>query len=85
VTDLVEKIAEFEAGELEDLEIFELFQRLINSGLAYRLQGSYGRTAEYLIESGHCHDPQPAEHPADDGPGEDSYTCTFSATGAGGG
>ena len=52
---LVESINAFESGELEDTEIFELFQHLIDTGTAWKLQGSYGRTAEMLIEGGQCH------------------------------
>ena len=52
---LAEKIMAFESSELEDTEIFELFQYLIDTGHAWTLQGSYGRTAEMLIEGGQCH------------------------------
>jgi len=48
------KIISYEQGELEEEEIVELFQELINSGLAWELQGHYGRTAKYLIETGVC-------------------------------
>ena len=44
----------FEAGELDEDEIVEGFQHLINSGVVWSLQGSYGRTAAALIESGRC-------------------------------
>ena len=47
-------IIAYEAGELEHDEIVDLFQNLINSGAAWRLQGHYGRTAAALIESGDC-------------------------------
>jgi hypothetical protein len=39
-------------------EIVEGFQHIINSGLVWRLQGSYGRTAYNLIESGQCTMPE---------------------------
>jgi hypothetical protein len=52
---LAEKLMAFEASELEDTEIFELFQYLIDTGHAWTLQGSYGRTAMMLIEGGQCH------------------------------
>jgi hypothetical protein len=74
MADINELICAFEAGELEDPEIFEMFQSMINSGLAYRLQGSYGRTAEALISSGDCHDPQPGEAGDDElSESEDAY------------
>jgi len=31
------------------------WQHLIDTGLAYRLQGFFGRTAENLIQAGICH------------------------------
>jgi len=33
-------------------EVIEAWQYLVNSGLAWKLQGWFGRTAEQLIESG---------------------------------
>jgi hypothetical protein len=52
--DQVSKIMAYESGELEQDEMVELFQELINSGLAWKLQGHYGRTAAALIENGYC-------------------------------
>jgi len=52
--DQVGKIMAYESGELEQDEMVELFQELINSGLAWKLQGHYGRTAAALIENGYC-------------------------------
>lgn len=46
------KIFEYEAGELSDEETVDLFQALVNTGLAWQLQGHYGRTATALIEAG---------------------------------
>ena len=48
------KIIAYEQGELDEEGILELFQELINSGLAWELQGSYGRTARALIDAGYC-------------------------------
>jgi len=39
-------------------EIIEAWQHLIDTGLAWQLQGWFGRTAAYLIEEGHCTPPQ---------------------------
>jgi len=49
---LFDAIVAFEAGELDTDEVLDLFQQLVNSGLAWELQGSYGRTAKRLIEEG---------------------------------
>ena len=52
--ELIGKVIEFEQGALDEGEIVELFQGLIDSGLAWELQGSYGRMAQDLIETGKC-------------------------------
>ena len=51
--DQIDKIIAFESGELNDEQVLELFQELVDSGLAWSLQGSYGRTAKALIEAGY--------------------------------
>lgn len=53
----LDKLIAFENGELDEDEAVELFQGLIDSGLAWRLQGFYGRTANDLIEAGLCSPP----------------------------
>jgi len=50
----IDKIMAFESGELDKEGVLELFQELIDSGLAWQLQGSYGRIARNLIEAGYC-------------------------------
>lgn len=50
----IDKIMRYENGEMEEEEMVEFFQELINSGLAWKLQGHYGRTAKALIEAGYC-------------------------------
>lgn len=52
MTDLVGDIIAFETGTLGDEGILKLFGRLIESGQAWTLQGSYGRAAASLIDSG---------------------------------
>lgn len=53
--DHVNFIIAFESGTLEsDEELIEGFQKMINSGIVWQLQGYYGRTARDLIEAGHC-------------------------------
>ncbi len=37
-------------------EYFEAWQHLIDTGLAWQLQGWFGRTAAALIEGGYCHE-----------------------------
>ncbi len=51
------KIMQYENGELNDEETVELFQKLIDTGLAWRLQGHYGRTAVQFLEAGFCNHP----------------------------
>jgi hypothetical protein len=53
--DLVGKIMDFEMGQMNDEQVIDFFQHLIDTGMAWQLQGSYGRTAEALIKAGHCH------------------------------
>lgn len=52
--DEVEFIISYESGLLNESEIIEGFQHLINSGVVWNLQGSYGRMAQQLIEIGFC-------------------------------
>lgn len=48
----VEDIMAYEQGDLSEEKTLEMFQELVNSGLAWQLQGHYGRTAAALIEAG---------------------------------
>ncbi len=50
---LVDKIIAYENGGLTGTETVELFAQLIKSGMAWTLQGHYGRTAKALIDSGY--------------------------------
>lgn len=52
MNNLTEKIIAYESGELDANETTQLFQELVDSGLAWNLQGHYGRTAYALIEAG---------------------------------
>ena len=55
--DQVDNIIAYEQGELDDDDTISLFQELINSGLAWQLQGHYGRTAMSLVDAGLCEMP----------------------------
>lgn len=53
---LVSQVVEYESGEMGDSEMVLFFQDLVNSGMAWELQGHYGRTAMKLIEAGVVND-----------------------------
>lgn len=50
----LDKIIAYESGELDDDEVIDLFQELIDTGAIRHLQGTYGRMAQALINSGNC-------------------------------
>ncbi len=50
--DTVSKLMAYENGEFDEEETIELFQELVNNGMAWQLQGHYGRTAKDLIDDG---------------------------------
>jgi hypothetical protein len=50
--DLVDWVMRYEAGEMQMAEAITGFQYLVDSGLAWSLQGSYGRMARYLMDEG---------------------------------
>jgi hypothetical protein len=43
----------YEEGVLDERETLELFGTLIRTGMAWTLQGTYGRTANELIHAGY--------------------------------
>lgn len=53
-TDFIDQIIRWESGEMDDDETISFFQGLIDSGLAWTLQGCYGRMATRLIDDGYC-------------------------------
>ncbi|UTC29806.1 hypothetical protein BAJUN_01760 [Bajunvirus bajun] len=50
--DYMGQIMAYEAGELDDDDVDTLFQYLVDTGLAWSLQGAYGRTAQALAAAG---------------------------------
>ena len=51
--DTTSAIIAYEQGELDDDETIELFQHLVDTGLAWTLQGHYGRTAMAIADAGY--------------------------------
>jgi hypothetical protein len=50
--DVAIDLISYEQGELDVRETLDLFALLIKSGMAWTLQGSYGRTADELRHKG---------------------------------
>lgn len=48
----LDKILAWEQGEMTEDEEARFFQELVDSGLAWQLQGMYGRRAAELIRAG---------------------------------
>jgi hypothetical protein len=48
----LDRMMAFEEGSLSDEETIKLFQDLLDSGLVWKLQGMYGRTASRMIDAG---------------------------------
>lgn len=49
---LVGMMTRWETGMLDEDETVELFQHLVDTGMAWTLQGAYGREAQRLIDAG---------------------------------
>lgn len=50
-----EDLIRYENDEMTSEEEVVFFQMLIDTGMAWTLQGHYGRTAEHFIKEGLCH------------------------------
>jgi hypothetical protein len=50
--DMLENISSYENGDMSQDEEVVFFQELVDSGMAWHLQGHYGRHAMYLAEAG---------------------------------
>ena len=48
---VTDKIIAYECGDIDEAGILQLFAELIESGMAWKLQGVYGRTAQALIDA----------------------------------
>ena len=48
-----DSIIAFENGELENHEVYELFQNLVDTGMLWGLQGNYARIAFQLAKDGY--------------------------------
>lgn len=55
VEDLSAQCMSWENGEMSHEDTVVFFQHLIDTGMAWTLQGMYGRQAQYLIDAGYCH------------------------------
>lgn len=64
---IVDQIVAYESGMLSDVDTIALFQRLVDTGLAWKLQGSYGRMAARLIHDGVVTDWHQRDHATDHG------------------
>ena len=53
---LLARMITWESGLLDGDEAVAMFQELIDNGMAWKLQGHYGRTAVDLIRRGLCSD-----------------------------
>lgn len=49
-SDLLNLIIQYEGDGMSQEDALKLFQHLVDTGLAWQLQGHYGRTARMLIE-----------------------------------
>lgn len=55
LSDILDRICDYEAGEMDHDDMVAFFQTLIDTGMINQLQGSYGRTANNLVKLGLCH------------------------------
>jgi len=52
VRTLVDDIMDYETGEMSEAQLKKFFQKLVDTGQAWKLQGSYGRTASAMLNAG---------------------------------
>ena len=49
--DIIDYIMDYEMGTMSNLDTLKMFSELIKNGMAWSLQGHYGRTANSLIDN----------------------------------
>jgi hypothetical protein len=54
--DFIDRIIQLESGQMNTDELIKFFQEMIDDGMVWQLQGSYGRMAQALINGGACHE-----------------------------
>lgn len=50
----IDDLMDFEDGELSEAAEIKMFQKLINSGTVWHMQGAYGRRAMQLLRDRKC-------------------------------
>jgi hypothetical protein len=55
--EMLTNLIDYESGELDENTTIDFFQHLVDTGMVWRLQGHYGRTASVLIEAGYVTEP----------------------------
>lgn len=58
--DTLQDLLDYEDGTLSYESTIKFFQNLVDTGMAWQLQGHYGRTAQQLINAGLVHRKEPA-------------------------
>jgi hypothetical protein len=52
-TNVITYMMDYEMGNLSPDNIIKLFQYLLDSGMSWKLQGTYGRMTKTLLDSGY--------------------------------
>ena len=52
ITTFLDRMDAYESGDMSQEEEIEFFQELVDSGMAWHLQGHYGRQASAMAEAG---------------------------------